>query len=263
MAEKRRVLDLLIVETNTLYREVPFAVVTDWIQEGRLLPEDKVRVSGTEKWRELVKVSAFQPYFPRPEPQRVEDAAEAHEQVSGELDYKAHHDEEDDDPDMIPLIDISLVLLIFFLMTAAVSSGVLSPIQVPPAKYQLAAINEEMYWVGIDVKDHKGKAEKDEQGQPRPWYSFGKTDKAFDISNGDKQYSTVQLSEVTRALYEKIKDDTGEVRVRIRADQTLPIEIIRETTVELQKLEMRLNGGQKGPQRKVTVSISGEVSEPQ
>jgi hypothetical protein len=43
MAEKRRFLDIWVVDTNTVYREVPFTVVTDWIQQGRLLVEDKGR----------------------------------------------------------------------------------------------------------------------------------------------------------------------------------------------------------------------------
>ena len=31
MAQKRRFIDVWIVESNTVYREVPFTVVTDWI----------------------------------------------------------------------------------------------------------------------------------------------------------------------------------------------------------------------------------------
>ena len=34
MADQRRFLDVWIVETNTVYQEVPFEVVTDWL--GRL-----------------------------------------------------------------------------------------------------------------------------------------------------------------------------------------------------------------------------------
>ncbi len=31
MAEKRRFLDVWIIESNTVYREVPFQVVADWV----------------------------------------------------------------------------------------------------------------------------------------------------------------------------------------------------------------------------------------
>ena len=50
---------------------------------------------------------------------------------------------------MIPLIDVSLVLLIFFMMTAAISSGVFSSIATPEAKHQLTSIDTDMYWLGI------------------------------------------------------------------------------------------------------------------
>ena len=58
MAEKRRFLDLWITDTNTVYKEVPFAVVTDWIQQGRLLPDDKAKPSGTPKWYRLADIPA-------------------------------------------------------------------------------------------------------------------------------------------------------------------------------------------------------------
>src|SRR5436853_5484942 len=41
-----RVLDVWIVETQAVYTDVPFAVVTDWVQQGRLLADDRVRLAG-------------------------------------------------------------------------------------------------------------------------------------------------------------------------------------------------------------------------
>jgi hypothetical protein len=46
----KRDLDVWIIQTNTVYRNVPYTVVTDWLQQGRLLGEDQLRYSGTEKW---------------------------------------------------------------------------------------------------------------------------------------------------------------------------------------------------------------------
>ena len=43
MAEKRRFIDVWLVETNTVYKEVPFAVVTDWVQQGRVLEALRLR----------------------------------------------------------------------------------------------------------------------------------------------------------------------------------------------------------------------------
>ena len=39
MAEKRRFFDVWIIETNQVYKEVPYTVVADWVQQGRLLEE--------------------------------------------------------------------------------------------------------------------------------------------------------------------------------------------------------------------------------
>src|SRR5262245_18873215 len=136
MADKRRALDVWVVETGTVYREVPFTVVTDWIQQGRLLPDDKARPAGKGGWYRLADIPAFAVYLPKPEPFRAEDQAEALEPVEAELPSRRHRrDYEEDDPDMIPLIDISLVLLIFFIMTAVVQVGIFSPIATPPAKH--------------------------------------------------------------------------------------------------------------------------------
>src|SRR2546430_4023 len=66
MSEKRRFLDVWIIEANTVYREVPFDVVADWIQQGRLLEDDKVRPSGTAEWFTIGAVPGFAAYLPKP-----------------------------------------------------------------------------------------------------------------------------------------------------------------------------------------------------
>ena len=61
MADKREVLDVWIVESNTVYKEVPFSVVSDWVQQGRLLEDDKLNSSGKKEWARVgdtVKVKA-------------------------------------------------------------------------------------------------------------------------------------------------------------------------------------------------------------
>ena len=50
MAEKQRFLDIWIVESNTVYKEVPFNVITDWVQQGRLLEADQAKPSGAKDW---------------------------------------------------------------------------------------------------------------------------------------------------------------------------------------------------------------------
>src|SRR5437899_8240719 len=119
MSEKRRFLDVWIVESNTVYREVPCTVVTDWVQQGRLLEEDMLRPSGTADWFKVGESPSVSPYLPRLDPHRAEDQAEALEPVQVDFSWKHRPGDDDEDVDMIPLIDVSLVLLIFFIMTAA------------------------------------------------------------------------------------------------------------------------------------------------
>src|SRR5262245_66350715 len=107
MAQKRRFLDVWIVESNTVYQEVPFEVVTDWVQQGRLLADDQVKPSGTKDWRRIGGSEDLEPYLPRPEPYHAEDQAEALEPVEVPMRWKRHPEEEDDDVDLIPLIDVS------------------------------------------------------------------------------------------------------------------------------------------------------------
>ena len=120
MADDRQFLDVWIIESNTVYREVPFTVVCDWVQQGRLLEADNVRRSGTADWKRIGEVNAFAAFLPKAEPTRADDHAEALDRVEFEFEWKHKRAEhEDDEVDMIPLIDVSLVLLIFFMLTAS------------------------------------------------------------------------------------------------------------------------------------------------
>jgi biopolymer transport protein ExbD len=256
MAEKTRNLDVWILQLNVVYPKVPYAVVTDWIQQGRLLPEDNVRVPGADKWHVLGKVPALAAFLPRPEPLKVEDTAEALEPIEGELSWgRGRGTDEDDDVDMIPLIDISLVLLIFFMMTAATSAGLFSPINTPSAQHQLEVPAEDMLWVGVDTKDSNGTVENDANGQPIIWYSVGqgKEKPVLDLK---------KLPAVADALAAKLNGANGEVAVRLRADRDLRIQVVNAVSAQLHELEGRLNTGRSADER-IKIRIFGEVSEPQ
>jgi biopolymer transport protein ExbD len=153
MTEKRRFIDVWIVESNTVYREVPFTVVADWIQQGRLLEDDQIKVSGTAAWNRIGESADFNAYLPKPQAFRSEDKAEALERVELDFAYKKHHVEEDDDVDMIPLIDVSLVLLIFFMLLSSGASFA-SSIPLPGARNpDVTRVNPGEVTVGIDLKD--------------------------------------------------------------------------------------------------------------
>lgn len=255
MADKQRLLDVWIVESNTVYRAVPCAVVTDWLQQGRLLAEDRVRPAGSKVWYPLEKVPAFTPYIPKAEPLRADDKAEALEPVDLDVTVQRRLEAEDEDVDMIPLIDISLVLLIFFMMTASVSSGFLSTINTPGAKHQLATITTDSLWIGIDSKSRGGNVEKGPDDKALPWFSFGK-------DTTELLPPTIQVAEVLGALEKAVNPAEGEVKIRIRADRNLPIETIKGITLDLKNLEIRLNAA-RDSRAQLKLIVTGEVSEPQ
>ncbi len=224
MAEKRRLLDVWIVESNTVYKEVPFTVVADWTQQGRLLEEDMLRPSGTEKWFRLAKTPALAAYLPREEPYRAEDQAEALEPVEIDFTWRRRRADEDDDVDMIPLIDISLVLLIFFMMTTTVAvAGAASWINVPDTEHGTALAAPGMFWIGID---------RQPDGQPS--YSFGEGEKGAEPQN--QNLSETQLVE---RLAERLKTLQEPVEIRITAHRQLPYEVVKRMTVALEPYRQR------------------------
>jgi biopolymer transport protein ExbD len=152
MADKRRFLDVWIVESNTVYRQVPFTVVADWTQQGRLLDDDQVKPTGGKEWTRLVDSPEFKPYLPRPQPHRAEDQAEALEPVQVDFAWKRPNQEEDDDVDMIPLIDVSLVLLIFFVLTASAALAGAAIIQTPNIEHGGATNNPETLRIDINLE---------------------------------------------------------------------------------------------------------------
>ncbi len=111
-----------------------------------------------------------------------------------------------------------------------------------------------MFWIGIDKKNKEGIVEKGADGQPTPWYSLGKETRLLHDPSLD-------LAEVLVTLEKTLADSAGEVRLRIRADQDLPITLVTSATLELQDLEVRINRG-RGKENRLNLVVSGEVSEP-
>jgi biopolymer transport protein ExbD len=215
MAEKRKALDVWIVETNTVYRDVPYSVVTDWVQQGRLLEDDRVRLAGGKDWKRLGDVSSLAAFLPRVEPMRVEDEAEALEPVHTELTWKRRREDDDDDVDMIPLIDVSLVLLIFFMLTSTVA-GIGGLIDTPKARYKLLAISADMVWVGV---------KPGENGQTV--YLLGKKENDTGEEFGDRRA-------LLAALTTELNKHDEPVKINIKAHQALPFDVVRDLTAELE-----------------------------
>src|SRR5207249_12033169 len=121
----------------------------DWVQQGRLLDNDKLKPSGTAEWFRLGAMPEFAAYLPKADLFRADDEAEALEPIEGGFRWKPAHDEEEEDVDMIPLIDVSLVLLVFFMMMT--TGAVFVNIMTPATSYADMKDNPQLIWIGIDL----------------------------------------------------------------------------------------------------------------
>lgn len=223
MTEKRRFIDVWLVETNTVYKEVPFAVVTDWVQQGRVLETDMWKPSGTANWFPFGGGGGgeidFGPYFPKPEVNRTEDRAEALEPVHVDFNYKKRHDDEDDEVDMIPLIDVSLVLLVFFMLSASAATVVATVVNKPEVPNALLTDNPDAF--RIDVSNDAG----------APIYSLA-------VAGAQPEKDEQEIRELgtlllrLKARLERVPEGQP-VEVVINADKDLPSYFLRDLLLAL------------------------------
>jgi hypothetical protein len=136
--------DVWFVTANTVYKQVPYGVVADWTGQGRLSAADMVRPAGSDQaWQRIDQNKLLSDYLPAAAPKWV--VVEEGTNPANKADPIAFHEpgdedpwphprtDEDDDVDMIPLIDISMVLLVFFIMMQ--SARALAPVDVPDMVY--------------------------------------------------------------------------------------------------------------------------------
>jgi biopolymer transport protein ExbD len=140
-APRVKAFDVWFVAANTVYKQVPYGVVADWAGQGRLAARDMLRPAGTaDAWKRVDQFELLADYLPAAPAPAVTAVApsgetttvEAHA-TAGADHWPRAKDEGDDDVDMIPLIDISMVLLVFFIMMQTASS--LAPVDVPDMTY--------------------------------------------------------------------------------------------------------------------------------
>jgi biopolymer transport protein ExbD len=161
---------------------------------------------------------------------------------------------EDDEVDMIPLIDVSLVLLIFFVMTAAVQTGMISPINTPRVKYLHNLADKDTLWVELNVhKDRNGQVQM-KDGHPVPWFASGKETTRYVDSSPDP-------GKVLADLRQRAQKLEGEQRVCLRADRTIAIEEIKGMTRQIQAVQHEINAERsKTGRRQLILAITGEVA---
>ena len=220
MAEKKRFFDVWFVQSNTVYKEVPFQVVTDWVQQSRLTPEDMLRPSGTAEWFKVGGMPLFSAYIPQELP-HVDDAAEALQPVEFDVPWKKRHDDEDDDVDMIPLIDISLVLLIFFMMTTTVSA--ISRVSVAEMRNAFVP----------NATAEKVRLEIDRSPSGEPLYSLARGEQGIRTEDANLPSQEAVMSRLNDILKEQAKP----VAVHIAVDKRLPYGVTRQLRMALEQLQ--------------------------
>lgn len=144
MPKTPRTFDLWMISADTVYRGMPYQVLSGWVEQGRVGRQDKVRADGDTAWTLIGDHPLLADFLPRTTTRfttvapvsvtndNVPPPSPPLDDLDIEVEWKKPSRDDDDEVDMIPLIDISLVLLIFFMMTSVVSA--LSPVNVPSMK---------------------------------------------------------------------------------------------------------------------------------
>jgi biopolymer transport protein ExbD len=220
---KKYLFDVWLTQGKTVYRDVPYEVVTDWLQQGRLLGEDRIRPAKTDEWFTVEKVPAFAAFVPKVSPLRTDTKAETLEPVETGFQWRNPDEEEESDPDMIPLIDVSLVLLIFFMMTSSVAV-IVSRIKVPEISDAQVTENVKMIWIGINYISDDMPAR----------YSVNVN--SDDGKTAENDLNQEQALKRVREILEKTNDIP---EIRLAAHQQLSFELIRDMAVLLEEFKAK------------------------
>ncbi|MBX7103440.1 MAG: biopolymer transporter ExbD [Gemmataceae bacterium] len=205
--------DVWLSAANRAYESVPYEVLADWLQQGRVSSRDRVRPAGSDHWSLIADSPEFSIYLPRRDVAVADDRAEALEPVELGLPIRHRRGDEDDDVDMVPLIDISLVLLIFFMMTATVAVGG-SKVIVPETSYATLFSGQGTLVVGMDLGPG---------GQPV--YSFAVGDgPPLPADDG------ISADAVIERIRQKLKSrEAGQtLGCRVAAHHKLPFEVVQK-----------------------------------
>ena len=224
--------DVWFVAANTVYKQVPYSVIADWVGQGRLNATDRLKETGTDDWRQVDQFKRFRDYLPRPLVTSVEnietttlEGAPGEAAEEPDLDHapRRRRDDTDDEVDMIPLIDISMVLLVFFIMMRA--SGALSPVDVPDMVYA-AEISKDPNTITLAIE----KADE--------------TNVVYSLRIGEQPPKTEDAKLTSqREVIERLKDLVATMEnppeVRVACAQNLPSQRVFELIPDLKALKSK------------------------
>lgn len=213
--------DVWLTTANRVYKAVPYEVVADWLQQGRVASSDRVRSAGEGDWRVVEEYPTLAVYLPVASPSDTNDDSEAMQPVDLGIQIRRGKHDADEDVDMVPLIDISLVLLIFFMMTSTVASGG-SNVQVPDTQFATLTSDRAMLWVGMDFGPDL-----------QPIYSFGEGERM--AADEDRQLTSDGVIERIRQKL-RTREAGRPMTLRIAAHHRLPYETVQQFTAKVSLL---------------------------
>lgn len=216
--------DVWFIHADTVYKKVPYGVATGWAEQGRLSADDKVRPAGvTTAWVRVADHPLLCDFlFATPPAAASADRAEQLHDIEMDVTWGRHHaaGEEDDDVDMIPLIDISMVLLIFFMMTATVAA--VSAVDLPGMKHASeVGKNGDAFTVQIDKR------------------AGGEVFYALRVGDGvpaNEDNNLTSKDELVARLRSRLKSAQQAPEVRIACNKELPRVLVHEVAKDLHKL---------------------------
>ncbi len=220
MAAKSSAFDVWLIAVDTVYKGVPYSVVLGWAEQGRLTGTDKLRAAGEEgAWVFAANHPRIAPYLFVAKPQPIQTGAVVPplDPLENDTDFRRTPHDDDDDVDMIPLIDVSLVLLIFFMLTSAVSS--MSPVSVPALKFAGKLTGGKEAWVVQADKTPNGDIVYSLTGGP----------------NKDREMGLRSLDQLVGKLNAKL-DPNKPAEVRVAFHKKMLRRELKEVIRELDKL---------------------------
>ena len=149
----RRAMHLKIVARDQLLGPLPLERLVEMAAAGQISPEDLVRPGGSRAWirvTEVPELAARLPRPPAPEPPWTEaedDPAQARE--AGDpirLGRRRRHEEAA--MEMAPMIDVTFLLLIFFMLTNSMANP--TPMDVPKAVHGQGVPMENQLLILVD-----------------------------------------------------------------------------------------------------------------
>jgi biopolymer transport protein ExbD len=220
-----------------VYRGVPFQVAAGWVEQGRLSAADKVRpTKSNDAWVAIATHPLLADYLPLKAGEKPLSAAAVTTAEAPEPEVYRKAEPEDDDVDMIPLIDVSLVLLVFFIMTTVAASND-SPVKLAEATQgmEINADDPAIITIQMDLRE-SGEA----------FYAI-RVGNQRTVTPADNNLLT--LAEVKARFDALLAQFTTPPEVRIACHQEVKQVRVRELLKELNPY--RLSGKITGPRAEV------------